>query len=64
MPNITANQFRDKWKHNTSKERSVAQEHFIDLCALVAHPTSNEADPSGTRYAFEFGASKQVGGEY
>jgi hypothetical protein len=36
----------------------VYQEHFIDLCHLVGHPTPNESDPSGTRFAFELGAGK------
>jgi hypothetical protein len=51
-----------KWRSTTLKERSAAQEHFIDLCRLVGHPTPAEADPSGTSYTFEAGADKQRGG--
>jgi hypothetical protein len=44
------------------KERSAAQEHFIDLCRLIGHPTPAEADPTGQEYDFEAGASKSTGG--
>ena len=32
------------------KERSTAQEHFIDLCRLLGEPTPAEADPKGHHY--------------
>ncbi|MDD5706662.1 MAG: class I SAM-dependent DNA methyltransferase [Kiritimatiellae bacterium] len=43
------------------KERSAAQEHFIDLCRLVGHPTPAEADPTGATFCFEKGAAKHGG---
>jgi hypothetical protein len=43
------------------KERSAAQEHFIDLCRLLMEPTPAEADPHGDWYGFERGASKLSG---
>jgi hypothetical protein len=32
------------------KERAGSQEHFIDVCALVGHPTSAEADKTAIFY--------------
>ena len=45
------------------KERSAAQEHFIDLCRLLGESTPAEADPTGERYCFERGARKDTGGD-
>jgi hypothetical protein len=47
-----------KWKKADLKERSAAQEHFIDLCRLVGHPTPAEADPTGATFCFEKGAAE------
>ncbi len=48
MPtNLTPQAFVNKWQHASAKERSAAQEHFIDLCRLLDHPTPMEADPAG-----------------
>jgi len=55
--------FVAKWRGSTLKERSAAQEHFIDLCRLFGQPTPAEADPTGTWYAFEMGAAKTAGGQ-
>ena len=41
--------FIAKWKDATLKERSAAQEHFIDLCRLLDEPTPAEADPTKAR---------------
>jgi hypothetical protein len=60
---LTGAEFAAKWRVNRSKERSAAQEHFIDLCQMLGVPTPNEADPSGENYAFEKGASKLLGGQ-
>src|SRR5687767_10008738 len=38
--------FVAKWAGSARTERSASQEHFIDLCRLVGHPTPAEADPS------------------
>lgn len=60
---MTPQEFVAKWQHASAKERSAAQEHFIDLCRLLGHPTPMEADPEGKHFAFEAGASKQRGGQ-
>jgi hypothetical protein len=38
-PTLTPQQFVHKWRRAALKERSAYQEHFIDLCRLVGHPT-------------------------
>lgn len=60
---MTPQQFAKKWKASTLKERSAAQEHFIDLCRLLGEQTPAEADPDGSWYCFERGAKKTGGGE-
>ncbi len=62
MP-ITPQEFVHKWRGVTLKERSAAQEHFLDLCHLIGHPTPAEDDPTGQRFTFEAGADKQRGGQ-
>ncbi len=56
-------EFAAKWEGVNRPERAAAQEHFIDLCAMLGVPTPNEADPNGDWYAFEKGASKTTGGD-
>ena len=63
LPTLSPQEFVAKWRKATLKERSAAQEHFIDLCHLIGHPTPAEADPTGQTFAFEAGASKQRGGQ-
>ncbi len=60
---MTPAAFIAKWRASALKERSAAQEHFIDLCRLLGEPTPAEADPAGERYCFERGARKDTGGE-
>ena len=60
---MTPYQFIAKWRASELKERSAAQEHFIDLCRLLDEPTPAEADPAGERYCFERGARKDTGGD-
>ncbi|MBN1139565.1 MAG: class I SAM-dependent DNA methyltransferase [Anaerolineae bacterium] len=60
---MTPLDFVHKWSRATLKERSAAQEHFIDICQLVGHPTPAEFDPTGKTFAFEAGASKLTGGQ-
>ncbi len=60
---LTPHEFAAKWRVTRTKERSAAQEHFIDLCRLLGVPTPNEGDPTGETYAFEKGANKQLGGQ-
>lgn len=56
-------EFATKWAGSTRTERAAAQEHFIDLCRMLEVQTPNEADPTGSDYAFEKGAEKVGGGE-
>lgn len=51
------------WRGVTATEKAASQEHFIDLCRMLGEPTPHEADPTGTHYAFEKGASDCAGGE-
>jgi hypothetical protein len=44
---MTPSAFIKKWKAANLKERSAAQEHFIDLCRLLGEQTPAEADPDG-----------------
>jgi type II restriction/modification system DNA methylase subunit YeeA len=60
---MTPSAFITKWKAANLKERSAAQEHFIDLCRLLEEQTPVEADPNGEWYCFERGASKLPGGD-
>ena len=60
---MTPHAFITKWRASALKERSAAQEHFIDLCHLLGEPTPAEADPSGETYCFERGARKDTGGD-
>ncbi len=60
---MTPYQFIAKWRASELKERSAAQEHFIDLCRLLDEPTPAEADPTGGHYCFERGARKDTGGD-
>ena len=55
--------FIAKWKKVELKERSAAQEHFIDLCGMVDHRPPAEEDPFGDTFCFEKGATKQGGGD-
>ena len=55
-------EFISKWRKSELKERSAAQEHFLDLCRMLGESTPAEADPSGEYYCFERGASKASGG--
>lgn len=60
---MTPQEFVAKWRGNTSTERQASQQHFLDLCALVGHPTPAELDPDNKFFTFEAGATKQSGGQ-
>lgn len=60
---LTPHSFIAKWRTHALNERASAQEHFIDLCRLVGHPTPAEDDPSGERFTFEKGVAKTGGGD-
>ncbi len=55
-------EFVSKWRGNTSTERQVYQQHFLDLCALVGHGTPAALDPENKFFTFEAGAAKLGGG--
>ncbi len=60
---MTMQEFIVKWRQAELKERSAAQEHFLDLCSVLGHPTPAAADPTGDHFCFERGVSKHGGGE-
>ena len=60
---FTVNDFIGKWRAVELKERSAAQEHFLDLCRLLDEPSPAQADPTGDFYCFERGATKTSGGD-
>ncbi len=55
--------FINKWRKVELTERSAAQQHFLDLCALVEHQPPAELDPVGDSFTFERGAAKHGGGD-
>lgn len=60
---LTVDGFIRKWRLVELKERSAAQEHFLDLCRVLDQPSPADADPTGDFYCFERGATKASGGE-
>ncbi|MEO8198343.1 MAG: DNA methyltransferase, partial [Thermoanaerobaculia bacterium] len=60
---MTPRDFVSKWKAATLKERSAAQEHFLDLCELVGHGKPAALDPTGESFCFEKGAEKRGGSD-
>jgi hypothetical protein len=60
---MTPTTFINKWRRAELSERQSAQEHFLDLCALVGHPSPTQEDPSGEFFAFEKGTNKLGGGK-
>jgi hypothetical protein len=60
---MTIPEFIAKWRKVELKERSAAQEHFIDLCNAFDQPTPAAADPAGVNFCFEKGAAKHGGGD-
>jgi len=60
---MTPESFAAKWSKSELKERSACQEHFLDLCRLVGHPTPAEADPKGESFCFERFAEKLDGSD-
>ena len=63
MSDLTPQQFVEKWERAELKERASYQEHFMDLCHLVGHPTPAEMDPAGTFFCFEAGGKTTTGGQ-
>src|SRR5688500_11680342 len=54
--------FVTRWTGVTLTERSAAQQHFLDVCAVLGQPTPAAVDKDGTHYTFEKGAAKAAGG--
>ena len=59
---MNLSEFLKRWSRSTLTERSAAQQHFLELCALVGHPTPAQIDPHGASFTFEKGLAKQSGG--
>lgn len=60
---MTPAAFIAKWRPVELKERSTAQTHFNDLCALLGLDDPVAADPKGAWFTFEKGATRTGGGE-
>ena len=60
---MTPAQFIAKWQAVNLSERSACQQHFLDLCELLAQPKPADADPDGSWYCFEKGVKKTEGGD-
>jgi len=60
---LTPQEFVHKWRQVDLTERSASQSHFNDLCRLVGDTPPTDADPKGTWYKFEAGATKTSGSE-
>lgn len=58
---MTIAEFIKKWRKVELKERSAAQQHFCDLCEALGHPKPADADPVGSEFCFEKGATKLGG---
>ncbi len=61
-PSLDLPTFIARWQKNTLSERSAAQSHFIDVCAVLGMPTPAAVDPTGGEYTFEKGVTKVGGG--
>lgn len=60
---MTPHEFLSKWRNVELKERSASQSHFNDICRLLGIEDPIKADPKGTWFTFEKGATKTSGGE-
>lgn len=60
---MTPEAFMRKWTAASLSERSAAQQHFLDLCALLGEATPAEADPTGETFTFEKGGTTATGGQ-
>src|SRR5918998_1719633 len=60
---LTPQGFAAKWRGVRQTERAVAQQHFLDLCALFGQETPAAADPLGEWFTFEKGVTKTGGGQ-
>ncbi len=58
---MSPEEFIAKWRVTKRTERSAAQEHFLDLCALLEVPRPADVDRHGTEYTFEK-STRRIGG--
>jgi type II restriction/modification system DNA methylase subunit YeeA len=58
---MNVSEFVAKWRKVELTERSASQQHFLDLCEVLEHPTPAQDDPTGERFTFEKGAAKHGG---
>ena len=47
MPQLTPQEFVDRWSKSELKKTTGSQSHFNDVCALVDQPQPIVADPKG-----------------
>ena len=59
--NVT--EFIQKWRKAQLTERSASQQHCLDLCAPLDHPTPAGADPEGASFTFERGVHRRGVGD-
>jgi hypothetical protein len=50
---MSPEQYIAKWRGAARTERSAAQEHFLDVCALLGVPKPGDVDRHGTEFIFE-----------
>jgi hypothetical protein len=60
---LTLPEFIARWQAADLSERSAAQQHFLDLCAVLGQPTPAAVDQTGAFYTFEKGVAKTGGGQ-
>src|SRR3990172_3455755 len=58
---MNASEFIEKWSKAEIREKAGFQSYFNDLCDLVNHPKTAEADPVETFFAFEKTCTKFSG---
>ena len=44
LPTLTPHEFVTRWRWADLRERPAAQQHSVDLCRLVGHPTHTVPD--------------------
>ncbi|MCW3053478.1 MAG: hypothetical protein JWN14_2648, partial [Chthonomonadales bacterium] len=60
---MNATEFKARYRNAILSERSVAQQHFLDICDLLGHRRPVSADPTGDSFTFEKSVQKTGGGK-
>ena len=60
---MNAAEFKARYRNANLSERSVAQQHFLDLCDLLGHRRPADLDPTGQSFTFEKAVQKTAGGK-